>query len=122
VLKEYSKKRDLMDEALEKFKISGVLWEKPEGGYYIWCRLPEYVTNNRLVSKAAEKGAIYLPGEIFYPDGTQGENFMRLNFTFPDTDRIVEGVKRLMDTLAEIEIKSKDDSKDTTSYSRCPIV
>lgn len=122
VLREYSKKRDLMDEALKKYKIPGVLWEKPEGGYYIWCRLPEYVTNNRLVSKAAEKGAIYLPGEIFYPDGTQGENFMRLNFTFPDTYRIVEGVKRLMDTLAEIEIKNKDGSKDTTSYSRCPIV
>ncbi|MEA4848499.1 MAG: PLP-dependent aminotransferase family protein [Clostridiaceae bacterium] len=121
VLTEYSKKRDLMDGALEKYKLPGVLWEKPEGGYYIWCRLPEYVTNNRLVSKAAEKGVVYLPGEIFYPDGTQGENFMRLNFTFPDSSKIEEGIKRLMDALTEVEARDKSDPADR-AYSRRPIV
>ncbi|HRU42107.1 MAG TPA: PLP-dependent aminotransferase family protein, partial [Candidatus Diapherotrites archaeon] len=94
---------------------------KPEGGYYIWCRLPEYVTNNRLLSKAAEKGVVYLPGEAFYPDGTQGENYMRLNFTFPNSSRIDEGIKLLMDALTEVEVRNISNSTGR-SYSRSPIV
>lgn len=121
VLREYVIRRDLMDEALEQCRLPGVLWEKPEGGFYIWCRVPEYVTNNRLVSKAAEKGVVYLPGEIFYPDGTQGENFMRLNFTFTDTSRIYEGVKRLMNALTEAAAGNVSDPSGT-SYFRRPIV
>lgn len=121
VLTEYRKKRELMNAALEKYKLPGVLWEKPEGGYYIWCRLPEYVTNNRLVSKAAEKGVVYLPGEAFYPDGTQGENYMRLNFTFPNSSRIDEGIKLLMDALTEVEIRNRSNSAGRR-YSRSPIV
>lgn len=121
VLAEYRKKRDLMNEALEKYKLPGVVWEKPEGGYYIWCRLPEYVANNRLVSKAAKKGVVYLPGEAFYPDGTQGENYMRLNFTFPNSNRIDEGIKILMDALTEVEAGNESNSADR-NYSRNPIV
>lgn len=121
VLKEYGDKLELMNGALEKYKIPQVVWDKPEGGFYIWCRLPEYVTNNRLVSKAAEKGVVYLPGEIFYPDGTQGENFVRLNFTFTDSKNIAEGIKRLMSALTEVTVKNADNVKDA-SYSRRPIV
>jgi DNA-binding transcriptional MocR family regulator len=121
VLSEYAMKRDLMDKALEKYKLPGIDWKKPEGGYYIWCRLPECITNNRLVSKAAEKGVIYLPGEIFYPDGTQGENFMRLNFIFPDVLGIDEGIRRLMDSIGEVEVRNPEDSEYTIN-PRCPIV
>jgi len=121
ILKDYSKKRDLMNDALKSCKIPGVFCEKPEGGFYIWCRLPEYITNNRLVSKAAEKGVVYLPGEIFYPDGTQGENFMRLNFTFTDTGKIAEGIKRLMNALTEVAAMNSANTRDI-SYSRRPIV
>lgn len=121
IQKEYGRKMHLMNDALEKYKLPGVLWELPKGGFYIWCRLPEYATNNKLVSIAAEKGAVYLPGEVFYPDGTQGENHMRLNFTFPDSDRIEEGVKRLMEALADLKAR-KMDASENISYSRCPIV
>jgi DNA-binding transcriptional MocR family regulator len=121
VLKDYAEKLGLMNEALEKYKVPQVFWDKPEGGFYIWCRLPEYVTNNRLVSKAAEKGVVYLPGEIFYPDGTQGESFIRLNFTYTATDNITEVIKRLMSALTEVTVKNNDNSKDA-SYPRRPIV
>ena len=121
ILTEYRKKRDMMNTALEKYKLPGVLWEKPEGGYYIWCRLPEYATNNRLVSKAAEKGVVYLPGEAFYPDGTQGENYMRLNFTFPNSSRLDDGIKILMDALTEVEARKGPNLTDI-DYSRNPIV
>lgn len=108
-----------MHDALEKHGIPGVNWGRPEGGFYIWCRLPEYITNNRLVSKAAEKGVIYLPGEIFYPDGTQGENFIRLNFTFAKAQQIEEGIKRLMEALLEV---SEQNACEVRGNYRTPIV
>lgn len=118
---EYSSKLEAMNKALEKWQVPGVTWEKPEGGFYIWCRLPGYVTNNRLVAKAAEKGVVYLPGEIFYPDGTQGESFIRLNFTFPDPDSIEDGIKRLMSALSEVTVRNIDSGKDA-AYPRRPIL
>lgn len=121
ILKDYGRKLELMDSALAEYGGSLVSWNKPEGGYYIWCRLPEYITNSRLVSKAAEKGVSYLPGEVCYPDGTQGESFMRLNFTFTAPEKIAPGIKGLMEALTEVSLRSKNNMKDM-SYNRRPIV
>jgi len=33
-----------MLEALERYKVQNIIWNEPEGGYYIWCRLPKNIT------------------------------------------------------------------------------
>ena len=118
---EYKYKLELMNKSLEDFMPPQASWAMPEGGFYIWCRLPGYVTNNRLVAKAAEKGVSYLPGEIFYPDGTQGESFIRLNFTFAASEKITQGIKKLAAALSEVSVKNAGCARDAR-YSRRPIV
>jgi len=46
---------------------------------------------------------------------------MRLNFTFPNSSRIDEGIKLLMDALTEVEVRNGSNSAGR-SYSRSPIV
>ncbi|KKM12773.1 hypothetical protein SY88_01435 [Clostridiales bacterium PH28_bin88] len=97
---EYLHRRDTMLEALEQEGPPGFSWSRPEGGLYLWCRLPENLTSSRLLARAADRRVAFVPGEAFYPGG-QRQHFIRLNFTFPPPDRIREGVKRLMAAMRE---------------------
>lgn len=98
---EYAKRRDVMLHALERYKVPGTSWNKPAGGYYIWCRLPDNIVRHELVANAGKKGVVFLPGEVFYPDGTQGDTHVRLNYTFADIEKLEPGIKLLMQAVKE---------------------
>jgi DNA-binding transcriptional MocR family regulator len=65
-------------------------------------RLPPYLDARALLAAAVERRVAYVPGTAFYPDG-RGTDAMRLAFCYPTEDRIVEGVRRLGELLAEEE-------------------
>ncbi len=116
---EYANRRDNMLHALEKYKVSGTSWNKPAGGYYIWCRLPDNIVRHKLVANAGKKGVVFLPGEVFYPDGTQGDTHIRLNYTFAEIEQIEIGIKRLMQAVRETE---NVDSKEVNEHNLKPLV
>jgi len=91
----YRKKRDVMLRALEREMPAGVEWTKPEGGLFLWVRLPEGMDTEQLLRLAVEDaGVAYVVGSGFHADGG-GKNAMRLNFSFPSEAHIEEGIKRL---------------------------
>jgi 2-aminoadipate transaminase len=98
---EYKERRDIMAGALKKLAPRGMTWNNPAGGYYIWCRLPEGISAEKLVSKAAEHRVSFIPGAPFFASG-QGDDFIRLNFTYAPVGSITEGVKRLCHALREL--------------------
>ncbi|GAB6280260.1 MAG: PLP-dependent aminotransferase family protein [Thermovirga sp.] len=92
----YRKKRDAMAESLSHHKARiGWEWELPQGGYYIWCRMPASLPMRTFISRAARHRVAFLPGEAFCPDGKGKEKRIRLNFTNVPLDSIEEGVRRL---------------------------
>ena len=95
---EYARRRDLMDDALTGEAPAGVTWTSPQGGFYIWCRLPDPIRQSRLLAKAAEQRVSYLPGSACFAD-EPGANHVRLNFTFAPADEIRPGVARLTEAL-----------------------
>lgn len=121
ITKEYAFKKKAMVEALEKYKAYDIVWNEPEGGYYIWCRLPKNIAQTKLINKASNKGVVYVPGEAFYPYGTQGESYIRLNYTFPSVDEIEEGIKRLMEAVEET-IEETAELMEDIKYNKKPIV
>lgn len=91
----YRKKRDVMMRALEREMPPGVSWTKPEGGLFLWVRLPEGMDTEQMLSSAVEdEGVAYVVGSGFHADGG-GKNAMRLNFSYPSEEDIEEGIKRL---------------------------
>ena len=64
----------------------------PQGGYFMWVRLPG-VSIDALAVKAAEHGVAFVKGADFLLDG--GEDSVRLAFSGLSTDEIDEGVTRL---------------------------
>jgi DNA-binding transcriptional MocR family regulator len=98
---ENRRRRDVMLEALQVAGMEGLSWNRPEGGLYLWCGLPEGLPQSRLLARAVECGVSFVPGNAFYPGAPAG-NHIRLNFTYPDPDRIVEGVQRLARAWNEV--------------------
>lgn len=94
IRKVYHERRDAMLEAFEEFMPAGTTWTTPQGGLFLWLRLPEGCDTIKLFPIAVEEKVAYVPGAPFYPNGGPNNN-MRLNFSACNPELIREGVFRL---------------------------
>ena len=102
IIKElYYKKRQLMLSALEEHMPEGVSWTRPEGGLFLWVRLPEHMDAKELFEEAIANNVAYVVGSAFHCD-EGGKNTMRLNFSYPSEEQIPEGVKRLATAIKKM--------------------
>ena len=98
----YHVKRDAMVSALEEYmpKDEGISWTNPEGGLFLWVRLPEVIDTEEMFPRALENKVAYVIGNAFYVDG-RGRNEMRLSFSLGTPERIREGIRRLAKVISE---------------------
>lgn len=96
----YRKKRDLMLKTLAEVMPEGVTWTRPQGGLFLWLTLPKHMDAMALLAKALERKVAYVAGVDFYPD-CNTKNDLRLNFSYSSHAQIVEGLKRLAQTIEE---------------------
>jgi 2-aminoadipate transaminase len=91
----YKERRDTMLDALAEFWPEGCSWTSPQGGLFLWARVPESIDTNEFLKIALEEKVAFVPGVNFYAHRDGGHNCMRLNFSYSSPDVIVEGVRRL---------------------------
>ncbi len=91
----YKERRDIMLDALAEFWPEGSSWTQPQGGLFLWARVPERIDTLKFLPRALEKKVAYVPGVNFYPHEDGGHNAMRLNFSNAMPEMIVEGIRRL---------------------------
>jgi len=98
----YRKKRDMMIAALEQHmpQNEGITWTHPDGGLFLWVRLPDEIDTGKMFPRAIENKVAYVVGSDFYPNGG-GENTMRLSFSLNSEAKIDEGIKRLAKVVRE---------------------
>jgi DNA-binding transcriptional MocR family regulator len=104
---EYARRRDALLAALRKSAAAGLEWNRPEGGYYVWCRLADDVAPARLMAEAARERVSYLPGAVCSVDGS-GATCLRLNFTACPPERLREGVRRLGRALRAARVRPRE--------------
>jgi 2-aminoadipate transaminase len=97
----YAERRDAMLVALEEHFPPEARWTRPDGGFFIWVELPEYVDCATMLAEAVECGVTYAPGDGFYPDGVTGKNCMRLAFCYAEPEAIAEGIRRLAEVIED---------------------
>ena len=97
----YKEKRDLMCSLLEEIQGELIQFEKPMGGVYLWCKLSEKVSMPKLLKLVYRRGVYLIPGSLFFPNGNKGENYIRLNFSYPSINDIREGISILAHSLKE---------------------
>ncbi len=103
----YKEKRNAMIAALERYmpEDAGISWTEPEGGLFVWMRLPEGIDTTDMLQDAIEHKVAYVPGASAYVDGG-GQHTIRLSYSLVSPETIDEGIRRLAEVVkATIEAK-----------------
>jgi DNA-binding transcriptional MocR family regulator len=99
----YRERRDAMLAALQRY-LPNLEWNVPDGGFYIWVRLPAELHSKQMLPRAVRELVAYTPGTGFYADG-QGGREMRLSFCYPTPEDIGVGIRRLAAVInGELEL------------------
>jgi DNA-binding transcriptional MocR family regulator len=91
----YRRRRDAMLAALRRHMPQQVSWTHPEGGLFVWLRLPEDIDGACLLERSLDAaGVAFVPGAAFFYDGG-GRNTLRLSYSLPREQEIDRGIARL---------------------------
>jgi len=93
--KVYGERRDVMLASMERYWPEEARWTHPQGGLFLWARVPASIDTAEFLKKAVAEKVAYVPGFAFYPSGDDGHNAMRLNFSNATPEKIEEGIRRL---------------------------
>ena len=99
----YRKRRDAMLMAIRRHLPARVRTETPQGGLFVWLKLPELCSAEQLLPLACAEGVAFAPGSSFFLEPKAGERYMRLNFATHTPDEIEEGIRRLSRALRKLE-------------------
>ena len=86
--------------AMDKYFPHSVSWNCPNGGMFLWVKLPGHYVAGDILLKCLEKNVAFVPGQEFFSDGS-GQNTIRLNFSNATPEKIKEGIKRIGEVLKE---------------------
>ena len=70
---------------------------RPDGGMFLWGRLPDM----DLFERAVARRVVFVPGEPFYTAAGAPSTF-RLNFSCVDEAGIADGISRIAEALEEM--------------------
>ena len=91
----YKAQRDAMLAALQaNLAGTGVEWNTPQGGMFLWLKLPLGMNAVDLLPMAVERNVAYVPGAPFY-SGTPQRNTLRLSFVTASVEQIDTGIAAL---------------------------
>ncbi len=96
----YRDRRDYMIKCFREFMPEGVKWTEPQGGLFLFVTLPPSMDAARLLERAIRKKVAFVCGSVFFCNN-EGQNTMRINFSFSGPAEICEGVRRLAEAIRE---------------------
>ncbi|WP_394616688.1 PLP-dependent aminotransferase family protein [Lentzea sp. JNUCC 0626] len=95
---EYGRRRDAMIAALPSAMPGGTTWSDPDGGMFVWLRLPGDVDTAVLLKEALRHDVAFVPGAPFFAT-TPDHATLRMSFTSNSAEEIAEGMTRLAAVL-----------------------
>lgn len=90
----YRARRDHLLACLAAEMPAGVTWNQPEGGFFVWLHLPGFECRE-LLGRALDAGVSFVPGRYFFPNPEEGNEYLRLSWSYLPLEEITEGVQRL---------------------------
>lgn len=103
IRKIYRRKLSLMCDCLDKYCGGFIKYVRPQGGLFVWAKLPENVDMLKYVNRLLEHKVAVVPGSAFMIDDTAPCSYIRLNFSTPSDEEIVKGVQIMGEVAKEFE-------------------
>jgi 2-aminoadipate transaminase len=89
----YRRKRDALVRGIERgFSDAPALkptYRLPDGGFFLWLRLPAGIDGQRVAQEAGDRGVAYVPGPMFFADGS-GSEYIRLAWSMLSEEDLEE--------------------------------
>jgi 2-aminoadipate transaminase len=98
---EYKIRAEAMTKALRATLPEYVKFTEPRGGFYIWLTLPEKANASEILKIAIDKGAVFVVGQTFDPEGTRN-NALRISYCNTSVEKINKGIKIVSDAIKEV--------------------
>ena len=86
--------------ALHRHLPSDITCSTPDGGMFLWARLPQGMSAVDLLAKAVEQGVAFVPGAPFYAQDPDMRT-MRLSFVTATHEQIDTGIAALARAIRE---------------------
>jgi DNA-binding transcriptional MocR family regulator len=90
----YRPRRDALLAGLEEHLPAGSRCTHPQGGLFIWVRLPDGHDAEAILARAIAAGIAFVPGRYFYA-GEPERNTLRVSFATATPAELTEAAKRL---------------------------
>jgi 2-aminoadipate transaminase len=90
----YGERRNAMLAGLPDALPAGSVWTRPEGGMFLWVRLPSSYDTTALLPEVVRHDVAYVPGAPFHA-GEPDRSTLRLCFVTQTPEEIAEGLRRL---------------------------
>jgi len=100
-------KRDIMVMALQSHKIEGLLFDIPEGSFYLWVKLPPHIYGHAFFETCKKLKIAVMPGDPFYPEASAQQTCVRLNYSFSTDADIIEGITRFANAIQMTSAQTK---------------
>lgn len=100
----YRERRDAAIAALEKYMPEGVMWTKPEGGFFVWVTLPEGIDPEDLFKRSVERNVAFVTGDAFLPR-EYPNRYIRLSYSNLSPEKIYTGIRIIAEILKEMLVK-----------------
>ncbi|WP_030571214.1 aminotransferase-like domain-containing protein [Streptomyces aureocirculatus] len=94
----YRERCEAMLGSLPRVLPPGSTWSRPDGGMFVWVRLPEGYDATALLPAAVDAGVAYVPGAPFFT-GAADPATLRLSFSAHRPTEIAAGMERLAGVL-----------------------
>lgn len=91
----YREKLNLMCSLIDSRMGGFFTYVRPEGGLFIWCELPRRADMQAFAMEAVQQKVAVVPGSAFLTDERQPCHHIRLNFSTPTGQEIIDGMEIL---------------------------
>ena len=105
IRKVYHRKLNLMCDCLDEYCKDFITYVRPQGGLFIWAKLPENVDMLEYVNNLLKQNVAVVPGTAFMVDDAKPCSYIRLNFSTPSDEDIVRGVRIMGETAKEFILR-----------------
>ncbi|MBE6816473.1 MAG: PLP-dependent aminotransferase family protein [Ruminococcaceae bacterium] len=97
----YRHKLNLMCDCLDQYCGDTITYVRPEGGLFIWAKLPDSVDMPQYVKRLLDFKVAVVPGTAFMIDGDAACHYIRLNFSTPSDENIEKGIEIMGKVIKE---------------------
>ncbi|XP_033324065.2 kynurenine/alpha-aminoadipate aminotransferase, mitochondrial [Megalopta genalis] len=102
IQKFYRERRDTMLASLEKHFTGLAEWNVPEGGMFVWIKLPGIEDVSELaLKKSISQGIFIIPGHAFNCDSLRPDQHIRLSYSYATPEEIEKAIPILAKLIRE---------------------